>query len=461
MSYLKFDTSTPLHRSVGRGRGIPFVLQFDSPVQGDVAHVAGGRQVPVEAHSDSGDRVPSQSHHMNTTLNTQVTATPTADPTLQSHDVVSQMSDIIRHVGQQLADSIVTHLGPAHTMLTPSASGVCDTPINTLTQGQDSSQVRQVSHRKVKEPPSFRGDDTDAVDVHEWEDLMRNYVRRSDINMENQAEEMLVHLRGRARDIVKFVMRNSGIDVTKNLDAIYSLLRKHFAAVPCSTLPLADFYTTLPKANEGAYDYWLRLNQAADIAADRLEEQGKNLDCSAIQVTRMFIKNCPSRDLSMTFRSKTIDKWSAVEVQAVLDEYHTELSSKNAAEMSRKPNECVYLNNVDMLHTAVGRSDTKEANMAKGTDQNAFERVIAMLEKFCWSGLLKPVLLWPDHQRHGSPELWVWITRLVLFVVTWLTLHFFTAVGIDSVFSATHLTARGAIVLLRRGSRQLHSRKTD
>lgn len=61
----------------------------------------------------------------------------------------------------------------------------------------------------------------------------------------------------------------------------------------------------------------------------------------------MFIKNCPSKELSMTFRSKTIDKWSAVEVQAVLDEYHTEMSSKGtAAVVGRKPSENVYVNKV-------------------------------------------------------------------------------------------------------------------
>lgn len=382
MSYLQGTSSTPLSKSIGRGRGIPTVLQFNSPAQRDAVHAVGDRQDPAEVPSVSGDRVPSQSHRIEPTTSPQITVTPTSDPILQSPDVVGQMSDIIRHVGQQLADSIVARLSPAHAVPTPTTSVVHDTPINTSTQSLDLSQVQLVPLRKMREPPTFRGDDTDTVDVHEWEDLMRSYIKGTNVRTEHQAEEILIHLRGRAKDVVKFGTRNSGIDVTQNPDAIYGLLRKHFAAVPFSPLPLADFYTTLPKSNEDAYDYWLRLNQAADVATDRLREQGKDLDCSSLEVTRMFIKNCPSKDLSMTFRSKTINKWSAVEVQAVLDEYHTEMSSKGAAAaVSRKPSEHVYVNNVEMLHTAVGHADIQETPSVKAPDLTALERVIAMLEK--------------------------------------------------------------------------------
>lgn len=92
---------------------------------------------------------------------------------------------------------------------------------NTSTQSLDLSQVQLVPHRK---PPTFRGDDTYTVDVHEWEDLMRNYIKRTNVKTEHQAEEILIHLRGRAKDVVRFGTRNSGIDVTQNPDAIYGLL---------------------------------------------------------------------------------------------------------------------------------------------------------------------------------------------------------------------------------------------
>lgn len=360
------------------------VLQFDSPVQGGDVHVVGGRQGGASAVSR--DEVPSQSHHTDHTLSTQVSATHVQNPIQPSQDVISQMSDMIKLVGQQVADSIVAHLGLAHSTPTTYTPAVHNAPTNLSAHNLDLSQVQLVPQRKVKGPPTFKGDDTDTVDVHGWEDLMKNYIKRANIRPEQQAEEILVHLRGRAKDVVKFGLRNSGIDVTLNPDAIYALLRKHFAAVPYSPLPLADFYTTLPRGNEDAYDYWLRFNQAADVAADRLKEQGKELQCPSLEVTRMFIKNCPSKELAMTFRSKTIDKWTAVEVQDVLDEYHTErgLRGAAAATVSRRPSENVYVNKVEMLHTATPPPDSRDSFRLSNpptSDLAALERVITMLEK--------------------------------------------------------------------------------
>ncbi|XP_041959385.1 uncharacterized protein LOC121718438 [Alosa sapidissima] len=381
MSYRRGYISTPFGESLGRGRGIPIVLDFDSPVQGGDVHVVGDSQIAAAAPIASGVGFSSQNHHTEHAPNTQVvdTSTPITTPLLP--DIVSQMSDIIRNVGQQLADSVIARLSPTQAVPTPSTAHMLSTPTNTSTQSLDLSQVQLVPHRKVKEHPTFRGDSTDTVNVREWEDLMRSYVKKTNIKAEQQAEEILTHLRGKAKDVVKFGIRNSGIKVIENPEAIYGLLRKHFAAVPCSPLPLADFYTTLPKSDEGAYDYWLRLHQAADVATVRLKEQGKTLDCPALEVTRMFIKNCPSRELAMTFRSKTIDKWSVEEVQDVLDEYHNEIRSKGTVSVNRKLNENVHVNKVEMPCAGASLPDRQDLHAAKSTESPALNRVITMLEK--------------------------------------------------------------------------------
>lgn len=155
----------------------------------------------------------------------------------------------------------------------------------------------------TEEPPIFRGDSTDTVNVREWEDIMGSY--RANMKAEHQADKILIHthLRGRAKYVVKYGMTWNGIDVIQNPEAIYGFLCKHFAAVPCSSLPLTDFYTTQPKSNQDGYDYWLRLNQAADVATDRLKEQGKSRDCPNLEVMQMFLRNWLSRELAMTFRS--------------------------------------------------------------------------------------------------------------------------------------------------------------
>ena len=83
---------------------------------------------------------------------------------------------------------------------------------------------------------------------------MRAFMKKSNVRVEEQAEEILVHLRGKAKDVVKFGIRNSNIDMHAQPDMIYGLLRKHFSCTRYSAVPLADFYSTLPKDQE---DPWL------------------------------------------------------------------------------------------------------------------------------------------------------------------------------------------------------------
>ncbi|RXN35516.1 gypsy retrotransposon integrase 1 [Labeo rohita] len=76
---------------------------------------------------------------------------------------------------------------------------------------------------------------------------------------------------------------------------IDGLLRKHFSCNHYSPVPLADFYTTLPDEDENPYDYWLRLNKAADVAFECLREQGQTdkmiLGSNAIKSLLTILKN--------------------------------------------------------------------------------------------------------------------------------------------------------------------------
>ncbi|KAL1277398.1 hypothetical protein QQF64_024071 [Cirrhinus molitorella] len=140
------------------------------------------------------------------------------------------------------------------------------------------SQNQVIQHRKVKEPPSFKGDSSDTIEIEEWEDLMKTFVKKSNMSADEHVEEILVHLRGKAKDVVKFWIRNCDSAIAVCPNSVYSLLRKHFSSNHYSPVPLADFYTTLPEEDENPYDYWLRLNKAADVASECPREQGKTLD---------------------------------------------------------------------------------------------------------------------------------------------------------------------------------------
>lgn len=143
------------------------------------------------------------------------------------------MSTIVEQIGQQLADSSMSHLNASsptaavHTSHEEKCYKKDSSPSHTL----DLSQIQLVTQREVKDPPVFRGESSDTLTVDEWEESMKNYIRKSGVQLENQAEEILIHLRGRAKDVVRFGIRNGEIDVQHNPHAIYGLLCKHAPAV--------------------------------------------------------------------------------------------------------------------------------------------------------------------------------------------------------------------------------------
>jgi len=438
---------------VGRGRGLRQFLQFNSPVQGGGIVMSGiqgtsgaplfstdvapppsqstsaptpasqSTGAPTPASQSTGAPTPASQHtgspapaRQSTDFPapvSQSTGSPVPTPDVIAASIVSQMGDVlIQQVSQRVAQEIISHLSPSvnaplHSATPPSnhANIFVSTPLHSAapppthanvsaTNALDVSHLQYVSHRKLKEPPCFRGDSSDSVSIQEWEELMRSFIKRGNLQSEEQAEEILTHLRGKAKDVARFGTRNSDIDITRNPDAIYGLLRKHFDSATCSSLPLADFYTTLPEKGEDVFDYWLRLNRAVDLATERLKEQGKTLDSPGTEVTRMFVKNCPSTELAMTFRSKTIDRWTAHEVQDILNEYHSEITSTT----SRAPKERVSVNALAAVPTTALHAEGQSPLQPQATDPDALNRLISMLEKVLRQ---RPV---PGSTRQSGPR---------------------------------------------------------
>lgn len=367
---------TPIH--VGRGRGMPTPIpfSFDSPAPGDRMPLLEAVPIPQASSTQSltGDN---------------------------SGCVGDQMRSVIQEIGHQLADSIMSRIQPPNTV-TPSPT-TARNMVNTFNQPShvsDVSQVQVVTQRKVKEPPSFVGDGSDLITVCEWEDLMRTFIKKSNVRVEEQADEILMHLRGKAKDVVRFGIRNGSVDVSAHPDAIYGILRKHFSSTRYSTVPLADFYSTLPKDQEDPYDYWLRLNRAADFAADCLKEQGKTLDDPDMEVTRMFIRNCPSRDLALTFRSKTIDRWSACEVLEVLNEYHAEMNYRANAQVHPVKKVDVPVHKAEVTHCPAPAHECHEPHQTQSPQCVPLAEVMTMLEKV----LLRGASDQPQVRRRTPPK---------------------------------------------------------
>ncbi|XP_042559844.1 uncharacterized protein LOC122128886 [Clupea harengus] len=143
---------------------------------------------------------------------------------------------------------------------------------------------------------------------------------------------------GRAKDVVKIALRSDpSRDSNQHPEVIYAILKQHFSDISYSCMPLAaDFYSTLPEHKESAFDYWVRLNKAADVADESLRRQGKRMEDVNKEVAMMFVRHCPDQSLAMVFKSKLVEQWTAKEVQERIDEYQCEMKTKRT-EVSSLP----------------------------------------------------------------------------------------------------------------------------
>ena len=123
--------------------------------------------------------------------------------------------------------------------------------------------VTLVMKTDVKEPPYFRGDGTDRHTVHDWEEMMSVYLNKRGVPPQEYSMEIMSRLMGKARDIVKGTLRSMpSLRPAENSKLVFDILKQHFSEVTYSSMPLADFYNTLPLAGESPIDYWIPLNKA-------------------------------------------------------------------------------------------------------------------------------------------------------------------------------------------------------
>ncbi|KAL1277007.1 hypothetical protein QQF64_023680 [Cirrhinus molitorella] len=186
------------------------------------------------------------------------------------------------------------------------------------------SKVGLIVKQDVNEP-YFRGDAEEKISVDEWVDTVKVYLKKHEVPLKDQADEVLTKLKGRAHDVVRVGLKsNPLINLSKGPKPVFDLLKQHCSDTVYSCMPLADFYATMPLLNEKPFDYWIRLHNAIDIAGEGLKRQGKTLDDPFREVTVMFIRNCPDPELSLIFKYKPLEEWTAADVQVRLDEYQRE-----------------------------------------------------------------------------------------------------------------------------------------
>ncbi|XP_035984679.1 uncharacterized protein LOC118558278 [Fundulus heteroclitus] len=275
-----FTVFTPVP-AVGRGRGT-FLFSPET-------------STPKPEYGDSGQNV----------NNTFIAPQADVNGKLLS-DIASKIG---LSIGESIATCIETRLGNAV------GSGVVGTAAN------ESTMLNVIVRPDVKEPVSFKGDH-DSCSVQEWEVLMLSYLKKKGIPVAEQAEEVLSKLVGRAREVVKVGIRSKPVlTLTDGPEPIFEILKQHFSDTVSSTLPLADFYATVPHADEHPFDYWLRLNKALELTEDCLRRQNKTFDYLSRDLAAMFIQNCPDPELSLIFKCKQLSEWTVADIHEKLVEH--------------------------------------------------------------------------------------------------------------------------------------------
>ncbi len=128
------------------------------------------------------------------------------------------------------------------------------------------SKVSLIVKHNVNEPPYFRGDGEEKISVDEWVETVKVYLRKREVPLKEQVDEVLTKLQGRAHDVVKVGLRsNRLIDLNRGPKPVFDLLKQHCSDTVYSCMPLADFYATLPLQKEKPFDYWISLHNAIDM----------------------------------------------------------------------------------------------------------------------------------------------------------------------------------------------------
>lgn len=327
--------------------------------------------------------------------------TPTVGPTSSTpvlpacgNDPSAELRDLIAELGNRIGDSIASRLFSTTQPISPPSGPVSPVVADKHEQSSniigtlDLTKVNVVVRPDVREPAVFRGEGSDKCTVQEWIELMEVYLRKKNCPASDQVDEILSHLMGRAKKIVKVGLKSSSTpDKTVQTDMIYDILRRYFSESPASSLPLADFYATQPSAGKNPVDYWVRLNTTAEQADRHLKKQGRKLENMSAEIAMMFIRNCSDPELSGVFKSKPMSRWTSTEVQEAIDEYQREfLSKRKSGEVKpMKVTAAVAYSMPDVREEVSVRepslpvpSRSSESSSAEG---GAFERVLCMLER--------------------------------------------------------------------------------
>lgn len=252
-------------------------------------------------------------------------STPITYPNTERVITPESLGGIISDLAQKIGESISASLNIAHQPSPVQPNAPCQSQHSS--EYIDTSSLKVIVQQDAPPPPFFRGDKSDSFTVHEWEDMMYSYLNRMKCKTRTDVSDLVMsRLAGKARDVVKVSLRSCPeLSASELPSAVFDILKRNFSELSYSNMPMADFYNTVPRADESPMDYWIRLNKAIDVADECLRRRNKSVEDPAAEAVMMFISHCPDPSLAMSFQFKPAEKWSAAEVQERLDGHQRDL----------------------------------------------------------------------------------------------------------------------------------------
>ncbi|XP_056149571.1 uncharacterized protein LOC130124156 isoform X2 [Lampris incognitus] len=174
--------------------------------------------------------------------------------------------------------------------------------------------------------------------------MMRSYMSRMACGSDAEGSDLIMsRLSGKARDVVKVSLRSHpGVIPAELPTTIFDILKRNFSELTYSSMPMKDFYGTVPRVSESAMDYWIRLNKAIDIADESLRRRDNSVEDPSAGVVMMFITHCPDPRLAVYFQFKPVEQWTAAEVQERLDGHVRSLKSTAAHPQHANVSVCTH-----------------------------------------------------------------------------------------------------------------------
>ena len=149
------------------------------------------------------------------------TSTPGSDA-----NVIHHLTDMVGQLGTQIGESIVSK---------PMSAGVVN--MNSDRQAASTTQSSYCDVNKHNPPhvtvnvkserglQIFRGDNADTNPVQDWIDMTKAHLRKQKIPLNDQPEEIMSHLMGKARDVVRIALGSDpALDVKQEPELIYNVL---------------------------------------------------------------------------------------------------------------------------------------------------------------------------------------------------------------------------------------------